>query len=307
MVECLRCIRTLLNEVDRIDRIKFCKADFDLIVKSLIGQKIWSTDLHKEVVAILEDYFNQNAFRNMPTTVLQEILLWISVDQFSPITAVCWEWNEIGCSNEVWMRFYQQKFILNNPGPLPSLQDDIQTKFRMRLDDPEIGDKVEVAWKGKFRLETQDVYQGLAWWVAEIVDKHQTQSRYKIRYPGWESRWDEWVPRERLRWAVYKNELVGIRMGDVVELWCCGANVPGAWLEAKVKKIRNNRFCIGKVSSAGHLWVERARLRLVRRGDDQNLSESRSENQLYSSMRLSLSNFVSSIGSNGIQSVCCIM
>tara|TARA_B110000090_G_scaffold192162_1_gene225334 strand:- start:158 stop:352 length:195 start_codon:yes stop_codon:yes gene_type:complete len=50
-----------------------------------------------------------------------------------------------------------------------------------------------VAWRGKFRLEAMDVYQGLAWWVAEIVDKHTEQGKYKIRYPGWESRWDEWV------------------------------------------------------------------------------------------------------------------
>ncbi len=33
--------------------------------------------------------------------------------------------------------------------------------FQLRLNDPEIGDKIEVAWKGKFRLETQDVYQGI--------------------------------------------------------------------------------------------------------------------------------------------------
>lgn len=60
--------------------------------------------------------------------------------------------------------------------------------FRNRLADPQLGDKVEVAWRGKFRLEALDVYQGLAWWVAEIVDKHTSQGKYKIRYPGWESR-----------------------------------------------------------------------------------------------------------------------
>ncbi len=146
---------------------------------------------------------------------------------------------------------------------MPSRSDDLMAAFRDRLCDPHVGDKVEVAWRGKFRLETQDVYQGLAWWVAEIVDKHTDQSRYKIRYPGWESRWDEWVPRSRLRWTVQKNILVSIAVGDTVELWCCGANVPGAWLEAKVKKVRNSRFCIGKVLSSGYLWVERDRLRLV--------------------------------------------
>ena len=32
-----------------------------------------------------------------------------------------------------------------------------------------------MAWRGKFRLEASEVYQGLAWWVAEVVDKHTAQ------------------------------------------------------------------------------------------------------------------------------------
>ena len=112
-----------------------------------------------------------------------------------------------------------------------------------------------------------DVYQGLAWWVAEVVDKNKRQGRYKIRYPGWESRWDEWVPLQRLRWTVARNTIEEIKTGDSVELWCCGANVPGAWLECKVKRVRTKsaetKYCIARVLQSGHLWVERERLRLV--------------------------------------------
>ena len=138
--------------------------------------------------------------------------------------------------------------------------------FKSRLTDPYIGDKVEVAWRGKFRLEASEVYQGLAWWVAEVVDKHAAQGKYKIRYPGWESRWDEWVPRSRLRWAVERNNLAKIKPDAVVELWCCGANVPGAWLETRVKRVRNGRYCVGRVLSTGSLWVDGDRLRLVKQG-----------------------------------------
>ena len=119
-----------------------------------------------------------------------------------------------------------------------------------------------------------DVYQGLAWWVAEVVDKHPAQGKYKIRYPGWESRWDEWVPRSRLRWAVDSNALNQILPGSVVELWCCGANVPGAWLESRVKKVRGGRYCINKVLSTGALWVERDRLRLVKHPADSDNARS---------------------------------
>ena len=160
--------------------------------------------------------------------------------------------------------------IYNSPSPIHSRNQNqdhtgfYQNAFRSRLADPHIGDKVEVAWRGKFRLEATEVYQGLAWWVAEVVDKHTAQGKYKIRYPGWESRWDEWVPRSRLRWAVDRNIINQIKVDDTVELWCCGANVPGAWLEARIKRTRDGKYCVGRVLSTGSLWVERDRLRLVR-------------------------------------------
>ena len=46
------------------------------------------------------------------------------------------------------------------------------------------------------------------------------------------------------------HSLSHIRANDVVELWCCGANVPGAWLESRVKRVRNGRYCVGKVPPA---------------------------------------------------------
>lgn len=245
--------------------MKFCNADIEAAVLWLQSHKLWSTELQREIVSIINDFFNLNYFRLLPDSMMHEILLWLPVDTLLPVFTVSWDWCETVTSNEVWTRFYHQKFLMNNPGRLPVQRASLITEFRHRLADPHVGDKVEVAWRGKFRLETQDVYQGLAWWVAEIVEKNSDQARYKIRYPGWESRWDEWVPRSRLRWTVQRNVLVGIGVGDIVELWCCGANVPGAWLEAKVKRVKSGRFCIGRVLSSGYLWVERDRLRLVRR------------------------------------------
>lgn len=265
----------MLAQVDKSDRVKFCKSDYDSAIKSLRRMRsVWCDDLFREAVAITNDYFNESAFANLPRDVLMEIFLWMPINKFTPIVSVCWEWCETGTSDEIWGLFYRRKFLMNNPGAMPSLaREDFMTSFHIRLQDPQIGDKVEVAWKGKFRLETQDVYQGLAWWVAEVVDKHHSQGRYKIRYPGWDSRWDEWVPRTRLRWAVSTNTLVSIHANDIVELWCCGANVPGAWLESKVKKVRGDRYCLGKVLSSGYLWVERDRLRLVRSAAEQQSKE----------------------------------
>lgn len=241
--------------------------DYDNSVKTLRKQKrLWSPDLFKEAINITIDFFSTDYFRKLPTEIFREILLMIPTNEYCNLFAINTEWCDVGLSDETWSLLYQRKFLLNNPGPLPlKSYEYLVESYRQRLNDPHIGDKVEVAWRGKFRLETQDVYQGLAWWVAEVVDKHSDVGRYKIRYPGWDSRWDEWVPRSRLRWKVSRNDIESIRVGDVVELWCCGASVPGAWLETKVRRVRHGRYCLGKVISSGLLWVDRDRLRLVSR------------------------------------------
>jgi hypothetical protein len=265
-VECLRRIRILLSEVDSSDRVKYCKPDYDIAVKALRKQKhVWTNGLFKEVIAITVQYFNANHFQKLPLSCFIEVIGYIPVEELSPLFLVNEEWREVCSCSEMWSTFYRQKFLLNNPGRLPSMGENMKLAFQKRLADPQIGDKVEVAWRGKFRLETTEVYHGLAWWVAEIVEKQPEQGRYKIRYPGWDSRWDEWVPRNRLRWKVATNTLVSIQPGDVVELWCCGANVPGAWLECKVKKIRNAKYNLGRITASGNVSVGRERIRLVRR------------------------------------------
>ncbi len=261
----------------------------------MTNHHVWNNSLASEVILLNKRYFQfSNHADLLPHDILREIFLFLPTNSYGSLTCVCREWCHVLTANEIWRYLFIMKFVMSNSlQPLPQLPSSVTfvtngtlnigsisprpksasganvirgyiDLFRMRLDDPVIGDKVEVAWRGKFRLETQDVYQGLAWWCAEIVDKHRTQ--YKIHYPGWESRWDEWVPKSRLRWAVRTNIIEQIYVGDIVELWCCGTNVPGAWLESKVKKIKNGKYCLGKVLSSGYLWIERDRLRLVKRG-----------------------------------------
>ena len=75
----------------------------------------------------------------------------------------------------------------------------------------------------------------------------------------------------------------------MVELWCCGANVPGAWLESRVKRIRKGRYCVGKVLSTGSLWVERDRLRLVKpTGPEQFLTQPQQHRSSFGSLGDSL-------------------
>ena len=268
---CLRRLAILLMDIQVEDRISFCKSDFDDAVSNVRSRLLrigvqWSQDLTKELISMNSCFFNKCRFQKLPTVLIQEILMWLNIEDSTTTLCVCREWKELGTSEEIWKIFYHRKFVRNNPNSMPfGIVLDFRSKFKNRLRDPHIGDKVEVAWKGKFRLESTEVYQGLAWWVAEVVDKHTIQRKYKIRYPGWESKWDEWVGRERLRWAVDTNTLTSIRNNDFVELWCCGSNVPGAWLQTQVKGVRNGQYCLSRGSNEGPMWVGRERLRLTKK------------------------------------------
>ena len=190
---------------------------------------------------------------------------------------------------------YERKFLLTNPNSLPPLITNYWISFRDRLNDPQVGDSVEVAWRGKFRLESQDVYQGLAWWVAKVVERNNPV-RYKIHYPGWESRWDEWVERKRLRWTSDRDVTTKLNGGDRIELWCCGFNVPGAWLETTVKRVRHDRYAVMRSHSSGIVWVDRDRIRPRRRKTSNRLSESSESIARTPSMIISLDQCISHSG-----------
>ena len=207
------------------------------------------------------------------------------IDEFPLLLLVCKEWEQYGCMDELWKvtisslcfylltddyffskEFFRFKFVSRNiEGGWPVTTSGYKELFRKRHSDPEVGDRVEVAWEGKFRLEAAEVYQGRAWWVAQVVEKSSARAKYKVHYPGWDSRWDEIVDRSRLRWAVDKNITKRLKPRDLVEVWCLGSNVPGAWLEARIKKIKNGQYYMGKLLTSGSkmLWVERERLRPV--------------------------------------------
>lgn len=46
-----------------------------------------------------------------------------------------------------------------------------------------MGDEVEVAWRGKFRLESLEVYNGMAWWLAKVVGKGDQKGLYQVTEP----------------------------------------------------------------------------------------------------------------------------
>lgn len=194
--------------------------------------------------------------------MMNEILKWLQVRDFYAISCVSREWNAISCGNHVWNEIYHNRF--------PVVKDEIfhpqiMVTFKERMESPLIGDHVEIMWSGKFRLAESVEYHGVSWWPAVVVGKDTELERFRVHYAGWESRWDEWVPRERLRWVCQTDSNEEIKTHDLVELWCHGSNVPGAWLSCRVQKIKKGNYCLGNVFQSGRLWVPRDRIRPCRK------------------------------------------
>lgn len=173
----LRRINDWLSQLSYPDRIFYCKSTFESTVHSLHHRGVfWFKETIPQIKAILLRFFTSSCFDILPTFVLQEIFHYLSFDEFSTVPTVCKLWKETSYEDVVWKTFYHRKFLLNNPASLPApSKRPFRLLFKLRLHDPMVGDKVEVAWKGKFRLESSDVYEGLAWWVAEVVDTHSSQ------------------------------------------------------------------------------------------------------------------------------------
>ena len=114
----------------------------------------------------------QCIFVRLPDPLNYEVLYWLPLADLGTLACVSTEWNRVACSNLVWEKLYHRRFLIKNPSFKPRMDSSVKQQYRIRLRDPEVGDRVEVSWRGKFRLEGMDVYQGVAWWTAEIVDKN---------------------------------------------------------------------------------------------------------------------------------------
>ena len=232
----------------------------------------WPLIVNERVIVAIRSYMIFNYISELPEGLLHYIFGWLSIENFSSLLSVNKEWSNVATNDNHWKFFYNMKFSI-------SVKDmeiiNYLKAYSHRLQHPFLNDAVEIAWRGKFRLEGLDVYRGLAWWRAKIVDRHVAQDKYKVHYDGWDSRWDEWVPRSRVRWPFnFKTTCDGslkiIKRDEVIEVWCQGNHVPGAWLEARVKRIRGTRLQLDKVQmNELPLWVDQHLVRVLKDSYDQ--------------------------------------
>jgi len=158
-------------------------------------------------------------------------------------------------------------------------------EFFSRVSSPRVGDCVEVLWQGKFYSHTLGEhgtmgFEGKAWWQASVVAREpesgengqqsDNQFYYRAHFPGWESKWDEWITRGQIRWPKpmdYQAELE-IDVGDHVEVLLESTRVPSVWMEGDVKKVTIDidgveLFLVGGMKRPRHIWVRRDSIRLL--------------------------------------------
>ncbi|CAM9205685.1 unnamed protein product [Choristocarpus tenellus] len=207
-----------------------------------------------------------NPLKGLPHAIISNAMGFLNLKELSEVCIVCHSWLEAAEEDMLWSAWWSRCFK-EDPPPCRGGKSSggLKRLHGYRFDDPLVGDKMEVSWEGKFRLETMDVFMGRSWWGATVVQKVEGY-RYRIHYPGWDSRWDEWVSRDRLRWPVDRPSLTEddtLRRRDVVEVWCTGAHVQGAWLQAGVGKVKGDRVCLTNVlvASPRTIWVPRGNCR----------------------------------------------
>ena len=128
----------------------------------------------QQVIVALRSYMIFNYISALPEGLLHDIYGWLSIENYQSLMYVCKEWHHVARNETQWKIFYYAKFSVRN-----SIESEIKecyfSAYRNRLLNPLVNDYVEIAWRGKFRLEGLDVYRGLAWWNAKIVDRHVSQ------------------------------------------------------------------------------------------------------------------------------------
>lgn len=219
-VSCLRDIEDLLIHIEFDDRIAFCKEDFTQAVETLRKNPIMNTPkLLREILRITTTYFNENKIRLLPDDIIHQIFVCLPMQNMVDILSTCKNWHRIGLSKPVWQEFYSYRFlpepcdrvIIHRPKNDPDeIFDNDRRKplvtinmlrssrscyalMRSRILSPLLGDLLEVLWRGKFRLDDVETYNGCGWWKAEVRSGPDDEGNYAVQYVGWGNKWEEKV------------------------------------------------------------------------------------------------------------------
>ena len=211
----------------------------------------------------------------LPRDAMLLCLSFLDVTTHTTLSTVSKDWLSLSSEDALWRDHYLNRFSGgSDEGDGESSCDeyeDYKQEYKSRLEDPHVGDDVEVAWRGKFRLGGLEICRGTAWWVAVVVDKVALDAASggpgrgrKIHAASLVQGHVSWMggPLGRVGLArsvaVARQEYARGRYVETAGLRggrCGSQNVPGLGSKGVCRKIRGDAVEVGRVLSTGSLWV----------------------------------------------------
>ena len=132
----------------------------------------WTRENRAFFVSMLLTYYKGDRLSMLPKDVVCGcILAFCDVALLARLASVSRATRTLADSDASWRSAYERTFGGSKAGVTYDYGASLKESYHQRIRDPTEGDRVEVAWQGRFRLEGLEVYRGLAWWAAEVAEK----------------------------------------------------------------------------------------------------------------------------------------
>mmetsp|Transcript_21060 Transcript_21060/g.69639 ORF Transcript_21060/g.69639 Transcript_21060/m.69639 type:complete len:390 (+) Transcript_21060:28-1197(+) len=175
-------LRRVLRALERCDRAALAAARpaLDAVAPDATAPTLrpasvtWTRENRALLVSLVLHFYEADRLSALPRDLLSgAILAYVDAPALASLCAVSREAQSAAECDAAWHEPYERQFGAG--GPLRfDFGASLKERYRQRLRDPSAGDRVEVAWQGRFRLEGLEVYRGLAWWAAEVAEKAGT-------------------------------------------------------------------------------------------------------------------------------------
>eukprot|EP00635_Sarcinochrysidales_sp_CCMP3193_P007179 CAMPEP_0118918810 /NCGR_PEP_ID=MMETSP1166-20130328/18158_1 /TAXON_ID=1104430 /ORGANISM="Chrysoreinhardia sp, Strain CCMP3193" /LENGTH=727 /DNA_ID=CAMNT_0006859197 /DNA_START=71 /DNA_END=2254 /DNA_ORIENTATION=+ len=132
----------------------------------------WTRENRAFFVSMLLTYYKGDRLSMLPKDVVCGcVLSFCELPLLARLASVSRATRSLADSDASWRSAYERAFGLQAGVTLHDYGASLKESYHQRIRDPTCGDRVEVAWQGRFRLEGLEVYRGLAWWAAEVAEK----------------------------------------------------------------------------------------------------------------------------------------
>ena len=132
----------------------------------------WTRENRAFFVSMLLTYYKGDRLSMLPKDVVCGcVLSFCDIALLAKLTSVSRATRNVADSDAAWRSAYERAFGGSKAGVTYDYGASLKESYHQRIRDPTVGDRVEVAWQGRFRLEGLEVYRGLAWWAAEVAEK----------------------------------------------------------------------------------------------------------------------------------------